>query len=163
MRGLNDFSEAWRDYLYANGEDYAAPDPDNFITRVQLISDSHEQLLEAMLKDEPDMELVAVYKEEIAFQREQLKETIGSFADYCRYRNYESEPIDIDDILNGLCSNGTNYFMYEVAVDWNNWGERAQRIWERLNDSYGCGLIHIQNDLCKLILKEVYDSKRQGE
>lgn len=163
MRCINDFSETWRNFLFANGEDFAGPDVDDILTRVDLISSCHEELLEEMLKTEPDMMIVSGYKEEIAFHRMQLEDIILLFAEYYHSHSFEKRTIDINEILDGFCSQGTNYFLYEIAKDWKEWGDRVFKIWDKLNDRYGNGLHYIQNDLCKLIMEEIYESKTEGE
>jgi hypothetical protein len=155
MKRLTEVGESWRDYLYANHNGYYN-DVKDFITRVHLISDSQEQLLETMLEDEPNMELVKECKEEIAFQRGQLEDIAKEFVDYYNSNIPSKQKLITDDILNDLCKEGTNDYLYEIATEWQEWGNKVHRIWDNLDDSYGRGLNYIHDDLCKLVMKEVY-------
>lgn len=153
MRRLNSVSEAWRNYLYANGDSHLN-DVDNFFTRMELITGSQEQILETMLLNEPDMQLVRECKEEIAFQREELKEMVTDFCNY--YENCVSskeQAVLPEEILDELCISGINGCLYEVAKDWEKLGKRAYLIWDKLNDSYSGGVSYIRDDLCKAVFE----------
>lgn len=155
MRILTDFGKAWRDYLYANSDSLCS-DADDFILRVQLISDSHDQILETMLEDTPNMDLVKECKDEIAFQIDHLKEMIGEFVDTADLP--DDCNLSMDEIISDLVFEGTKYYLYEIAAEWKQFGERAHKIFENLNDSYGYGIGYIGNDLCRLIYDEIYAS-----
>lgn len=154
MRRLSEFGREWRNYLYAN-QDALFNDAADFKTRVELISDAHEDLVKAMLEDEPDMQQVSDCKEEIRFQREQLTDIMQEFAtEYCSLSSGETVPTD--EILDEICNDATDHFMYEIATDWMDWGEKTQKIWNILNGEYDYNLLALHDDLCELIMDEVY-------
>lgn len=156
MKILNEYGEAWRNYLYANSNG-ERNDVKDFMIRLQLISDSHDQILETLLGTDPNVELIKECKDEIAFQREQLIYIVAEFIDYYFDNALKKEQVNPNDILNDLCIMGTKHILYELAEEWQTWGEKAQRISGKLNVLYGCGLDYIHDDLSKLIFKEVYE------
>lgn len=56
-------------------------------------------------------------------------------------------------------SYGTNGYLYEIAKEWKKVGKKAHEIWDQIDDSYGEGLNYIHDDLCRLIMIEVYGNK----
>lgn len=167
MRRLTKFGRAWRNYLYANC-DGIHNDAEDFIIRVQLISDNKEELMDAMLMDSPDMILVDECKAEVAFQRVQLQEMINEFIEFCKdSNNYTiSDVYDIltlDDILTDLCGEDIHNYLYEIAEEWKEWGEKVHTIWEVLKSNYGDSLINIHDSVCRLIMDEVYGEKPSVE
>lgn len=163
MRRLTTFGRAWRNYLFAYN-DGIHNDTKDFIVRVQLIKDDKEQLTDAMLMDNPDMELVGTCKSEIAFQKDQLQDMINEFIKFCKESsNYPAshadEMLTLDDILTDLCGEDIHSYLYEIADEWKEWGEKVHRIWDVLNDNYGNGHYYIHDDLCRLIMDEVYGNK----
>ena len=159
MKALTALGESWRDYLFANrygNHNYVK----DFMIRVELIRDSQEQILETMLDDVPNMELVAECKGEIAFQRTQLEYMINEFTHFSDV--HPGDMLSADEILMDLCDAATNSYLYEIAAEWKDWGEKSHVIYDKLNDMYGYGLDYIHDDLCKLILTEIlnYEIKR---
>lgn len=160
MRKLTEIGEQWRNYLYAN-LDGKYNDAEDFITRIQLIDDNHEQILETMLEINPDMELVKACKEEIIFQIEALNDLVEEFIDYYNnsyHTNENVESITLESFLTEFRYSTTNSYLYEIAEDWQNWGIKSNNIWEKLSDRYGNGLQHIHDDLCLLIMDEAYNN-----
>lgn len=153
MRKLTEIEEQWRNYLYAN-YDGKYNDAEDFIARIQLIDDSHDQILETMLENNPDMELVKACKEEIIHQIDALKDLVAEFVDY--YNNSDNtKDITLESLLTEFRYSATNSYLYEIAEDWQNWGIKSNNIWKKLSDSYGNGLQHIHDDLCILIMDEL--------
>lgn len=158
MRRLTDLGKSWINYLFAN-DDGEHNDIQDFLVRVSLINNSHVQILETMLDDIPNMDLVKECKDEIAFQRFQLEDMMNEFVDFTNLP--VDERLSADEILTDLCDAGTNSYLYEIASEWQEWGEKAHRIWDKLNDCYGHGLHYIHNDLCRLIMVEVHGDKEE--
>lgn len=157
MKILTDCGKAWRNYLYANYNG-KFNDIDDFITRIQLISDSQEQLLETMLEIEPNLALVTECKEEIDFQKGELADIVREFVDF--YNDnfpYDEDKLIDTEILIELCHEGINCYWYEIAMDWKEWGEKAHKIWVNINDNNGYGLYYIHDTLCEMIMNEVYE------
>lgn len=153
MRILTELGAAWRNYLYAN-RDGKFNDAEDFLIRVELITDSHSQILETMLENEPNMDLVKECKDEIAYQRNQLEDMVKEFVEFANLpADYTQSS---DEILTDLCDAGSASYLYEIASDWKEWGVKVNRISERLNDSYGYGIGYVHDELCKLIMEEVY-------
>jgi hypothetical protein len=67
------------------------------------------------------------------------------------------QKVSADEILLDICNAAINGYLYEIASEWKDWGEKSLRIFERLNDMYGYGIGYIHDDLCKLILSEILD------
>lgn len=161
-RRLNEIGMAWRNYLYANDAGIHN-DAKNFMIRLDLIGSSHDQILETMLEDAPDMELVKACKEEIKFQREQLEEMIGEFVDYCK----DNCSVDIilkdtcrtdaaDDILNDICTKGTNGYFYVIAEEWKEWDKNIQEIYESLSEKSNSDISDIHDDLFESFMQLIY-------
>jgi len=159
MKKLTEIEKLWRDYLYAN-HDGVYNDVENFMIRISLINDSREALLETMLEDEPNMELVKECKEEIAFQKEQLEDIVKELIEYDSHNNgiFPDKQKEINVIIDDLCREGSIDSFYRIAEEWQSWGERTHRIWYELNECYNGKLYHIHDDLCKLIMEEIYNS-----
>ncbi len=154
MKRLGVVETEWRNYFYAN-IDGTYNDIKNFMVRVELISDSHEQIVEGVLKD--NSELVRECKEEIMFQKEQLKETITEFIEFCMSNADSDIETDTEEILMDIADNGTSSIFYIVVDDWKNWGNKSNEIWKSLNTNHKNDLNYIHDDLCKLIMQEVYN------
>ena len=157
MRRLTHFYEQWRNYLYAY-KDGAYNDVNDLIIRINIINNSHEQLLEAMLCKEPNMELVEDCRTEILYQKETLEDLVNEFVEY--FNNSNKEKIEKDYILEGVAKEGNQNDLYIIAEEWREWGEKANRIWSKLNDNYD-QLNSLQDDLCKMIMDEVYGKQQK--
>jgi len=122
MYRLTGFTRAWRNYLYANKEGNYN-NCEDFITRVQLITDSHEQILENVLSENRSEELEKACLEEIEFQLENLIDLIDEFIDY--YFRNNSEGISKtnspkEEIIDSLRKKGTADALYLVADEWKD-------------------------------------------
>jgi len=159
MIRLYEFGAAWRDYLYANHEG-KHNDIEGFLIIIELIHEIQEGILEIMLRDEQDMELVKLNIKDIMFYKEHIKYLVNEFADYytekCNIPARQDPKAIADDILNDLGLATTDSYLYKIAKDWKEWGAKAKRVCNKLNDSYGNGLYYLHNDLCRLIMEEVY-------
>lgn len=128
MRRLTPLTLVWRNFLYANQDGYAN-DPEEFMTRVSLIQNERDSILEQMLKEEPDMFLVEAAKEEIAFQVENLEEIIQEFSNYAeRYHFYDSLELLQKEICEGLRHGGMESELYIVTQDWQEYAANALRV-----------------------------------
>lgn len=128
MRRLTPLTLVWRNFLYANQDGYAN-DPEEFMTRVSLIQNERDSILEQMLKEEPDMFLVEAAKEEIAFQVENLEEIIQEFSNYAeRYHFYDSLELLQKEICEGLQREGMESELYIVTQDWQEYADNALRV-----------------------------------
>ncbi len=128
MRRLTPLTLVWRNFLYAN-KDGHANDPEEFVTRVSLIQNGRDSILEQMLKEEPDMFLVGVEKEEIAFQLENLEEMLQEFSKYAeRYHFYDSLELLQKEICEGLQREGMESEFYIVTQDWQEYADNALRV-----------------------------------
>jgi|GEM_PF-2555245 len=158
MKRLDDVGKSWRDYLYAN-HDGEYNDPKDFMVRVSIIYDCQEQVLDAMLEDNPDMASVKESKEEIVFQREALEDIAEEFVAYHNSNLSHKLKIEKSIILYMFCKRETENYFYQIAEEWESLGEKAHSLWEKLGNSYGSGLIYIHEDLCKLIMEEYKENE----
>ncbi len=114
--------------MYANQDGYAN-DPEEFLTRVQLIQDGRDGILEQMLKEEPDMFLVEVAKQEIAFQLDNLEDMIQEFSQYAEgYHFYESIELLQKEVCEDLQSAGTESELYIIAEEWQEYAANARKV-----------------------------------
>lgn len=128
MRRLTPLTLVWRNFLYANQDGYAN-DPKEFGARVSLIQSGRDTILEQMLKEEPDMSLVGVEKEEIAFQLENIKEMLQEFSKYAeRYHFYDSQELLQKEICEELQREGMESDLYIVTRDWQEYADNALRV-----------------------------------
>lgn len=128
MRRLTPFTLVWRNFLYANQDGYAN-DPKEFRARVSLIQSGRDTILEQMLNEEPDMSLVGVEKEEIAFQLENIKEMLQEFSKYAeRYHFYDSQELLQKEICEELQREGMESDLYIVTQDWQEYADNALRV-----------------------------------
>lgn len=151
MRALLGCGKEWRNYLYANSSAFHN-DVDDFLIRVQLISDSHAEILATMMLDEPNMGLVKECLVEIQYQTNVLSDMINEFIEYAN--PHEGIELSANELIDGLCKHGTDDYLYQVADDWKEFGEKANKLCSKLNDKHSNVLNYIQDDLCKLILDD---------
>ncbi len=151
MRALIGYGREWRNYLYANSSAFHN-DVNDFLIRVQLISDSHADILETMMLVEPNMELVKECKDEIQFQINMLRDMLKEFILYANPT--EGIELSADELLDGLCNHGVDDYLYQIADDWKEFGEKARELFSKLNDLHSNVFNYIQDDLCKLILDD---------
>lgn len=137
MRRLTPFTLIWRNFLYAN-QDGNANDPKEFLTRMSLIQNSREEILEQMLKPKPDLFVVGVAKEEIEFQLENLEEMLQEFSRYAKeYHFYESMELLQKEVCEDLQSAGTESELYIIAEEWNEYAANATKVIQEMPESLG--------------------------
>lgn len=137
MRRLNPFTFIWRNFLYAN-KNGQKNDSEDFLTRVSLIQDARDAILEQMIKPEPDLFLVGVAKEEIAFQLENLEEMLQEFSRYAKeYHFYESMELLQKEVCEDLQSAGTESELYIIAEEWNEYAANATKVIQEMPESPG--------------------------
>ncbi len=135
MRRLTPFTLIWRNFLYAN-QDGNANDPKEFLTRMLLIQNSREEILEQMLKPKPDLFVVGVAKEEIEFQLENLEEMMQEFSRYAKeYHFYETMELLQKEVCEDLQSAGTESELYIIAEEWNEYAANATRVIQEMPES----------------------------
>lgn len=128
MRQLTPLTLVWRNFLYANQDGYAN-DPEEFMTRISLIQDERDSILEQMLKPEPDLFLVEVAKQEIAFQLDNLEDMIQEFSQYAEgYHFYESIGLLQKEVCEDLQSAGTESELYIIVEEWQEYAANARKV-----------------------------------
>lgn len=141
MRRLTPLTLVWRNFLYANQDGYAN-DPEDFLIRVQLIQNERDGILEQMLKSEPDLFLVEVAKQEIAFQLDNLEDMIQEFSQYAEgYHFYESMELLKKEVCEDLQSAGTESELYIIVEEWQEYAANARKVVQEVPDcsSFGVG------------------------
>lgn len=152
MIQLNKQGVAWRNYLFANHTS-SEKDIDNFKTRVSLIGSAKEQWMETLLTNEPNRELINECKEEIDFQKENLKPMLQEFVESCKDRNIETN--SVDEMLNDICQADCNSGLYRIIADWEDIAKAADSMWNMLEDRFGRELNYMRDDLCELFMDTV--------
>lgn len=160
MRILNDVTKSWRDFFYANQGNYEY-EPKDFLIALELIGDSRSDILDAVMDDDPDREaIIKDAKEEISFQREKIEEMVKGFIEFT---SVDKSTFDVQATIDYIIDYNTKSEFYIVIDEWKEWGGKAHKIWDNLSNMYGNGLSHIYDDLCTLIMNEVYDyPKNEG-
>jgi hypothetical protein len=160
MIRLTDIGRSWRNYLFAN-QDASYNDVKDFMTSVELITDSREQLVNSMLTDVPDMILVEECRQEIAYQRMQLKDMMCEFVEQINNDiEVESTPEALaNDFIDEISENGTQAYFFKIAKEWEEYSEKTENIWNCLSKSsdikiYSTSSFH--DDICKIYFDEMY-------
>ncbi|MBO5239160.1 MAG: hypothetical protein J6B50_10375 [Lachnospiraceae bacterium] len=139
MRRLNPLTMAWRDFFYAYHDGYFN-DNEEIGIRVQMIQDERENILEQVLKSNPDWKLVEESKQEINFQLEEVEDIVKEFSQQytTRYR-FGIEPDEIQKIiLEDFSSYGTESEFYLVVDEWKELAENAHQVLQGLEEECGC-------------------------
>ncbi len=126
MRRLTPLTLVWRNYLYANKDGYYN-DSEDFLARVSLIQDEKDYLGTEILKEDPDWKTIQLSKEEIGYQIENLEDMAKDFSEYAKY--FLPEPDNLQDLfLDDIKNHGTESDFYQVAVDWQEYANRADEV-----------------------------------
>lgn len=161
MKRLCDIKKAWRDYLYAYDEgEYN--DADELLSRVEIISECHEDIIKNILKHEPDMEEVDKCREEILFQRAGLEKLTREFIKYLKNNFIFKEDIMFmcDSMLEGFCNDGTRDSFYITALDWEQLAREAQNIWISFNVKCAGKLCFEHDEFIKLTMDGLLNIKK---
>lgn len=156
MRKLNKQGLAWRNYAFAY-DGGIEKDIEDFKIRVSLIGDAKEQWMETLLTNEPNQDLVNECKEEIKFQKENLKPLFQEFVDYCNNRNIKAD--SVEEMLDDICRHDINSEMYIICCDWEDIGKEAESLWNQLNELSDGEIHYLKDDFCKLFM----DTMRSNE
>lgn len=136
MRRLTPLTLVWRNFLYANPDGYHN-DSEELLSRVSLIQDEREMILNQMLGDKPDMNEIQMSKEEITFQIKNLEDMVEEFIQFSeRYQFYETPEELQDMILNDLLKEGMESEFYIVAQDWKEYAANADQIIKGFKESF---------------------------
>ncbi|MGL6198719.1 MAG: hypothetical protein ACRC3H_07275 [Lachnospiraceae bacterium] len=148
MFQLNKLTKEWRNYLYANRAG-SCNDPEDFMARVDLISDSHEQILENILSGNKSEDIEKASLEEIDFQLENLNDLVDEFIEYYS-ANATNNALDLDnlknDIIKELREKGTTGSMYIVANEWCKFKTDSQ-LMERFQNQ-----VELYDEVCKCVM-----------
>lgn len=136
MRRLTPLTLVWRDFLYVNPDGYHN-DSEELLSRVSLIQDERERIMDQMLRDKPDMNEIQMSKEEITFQIKNLEDMVKEFIQYSeRYQFYETPEELQDMILEDLLKEGMESEFYIVVSDWKEYAANADQIMKEFKDSF---------------------------
>lgn len=133
MRRLTAFTYVWRNYLYANQEGLFN-DPDDFLTRMSLIQDSKEEILNQALSSKPDQDIIYAAKEEIAFQLDSMEGMIQEFSQYADKYHLEQSPEKLQEYFKEDVVKNDN--LYAVASEWYEYAENAKEVIQGMAASY---------------------------
>ena len=130
MRQLNAVTLAWRNFMFTSFETSFEKENEikEFDSRISLIQDSRESMLEELSKDNPNVELIKGCREEIIFQKDELSELVNRFGEYweseCQGTNRE---IIENEVLDSF-SKGTESYFYQVVYDWQEYADYAWNV-----------------------------------
>lgn len=156
MMRLDEEGRAIRDFLFANYK--SGIDIDDIEMMIDIIENAKEDWINEAVKEavtgSSDKDVIDGYKEEIEYQRAQLKPYIKELAAYCDEQNII---INETEVLDNICQYGTKSSLYRIITEWKDIAEFADNIWDRIDDSYGRGLGYLRDDMCKYIMDELED------
>ncbi|GEM_PF-2827182 len=125
MTRLTTITYLWRNYLYANRSGYFN-DADGFLTRMSLIRDSKEEILNQILSTMPDQAMIEAAKEEIEYQLDMMKDMVEEYSQYVeKYHIFESPEECQKYFLEDLV---TNEYFYTVAFEWKEYADNALEV-----------------------------------
>lgn len=156
MIRLTEEGVLWRDFFFANNNGYFIPDYDVFETRVSLIADAKENLMEQILSDNPNNELIRAYKEEIEFQKENLSETMDEFIKYCKKNG--SNASDKKELFEDIVNNDFSSGLWKILEDWKPITKYINTVTEKLEELHE-NIPDLKDDLSKLMMDSMRDNE----
>lgn len=155
MMRLNESGKMLRNFIFADRE-RGKIDIKDVAVRISIIDDMKDQIFEEIIKEEPDQEVITACRDDIEYQAAELRDIFRNYPDYAvGYR----EKMTLDELMEDVVKNGRESSLQRIIDDWTDIADFAEKVWDRLDDSYGRGLDYMKDDLCEIIMDEIYDSK----
>lgn len=142
MTRLTTLTKLCRNYLFSNPEAIDRQYVSDIKTRLQIITDSREQLLDALLKeDSEDVNLVKDCKDEIKYQLKMLDDFIEEFTEYCIGNGLDIEKKDVSDSLN--LHMGIESDLYIICSEWEIIGIHARTFISQMDAVWPTEDLHV--------------------
>ena len=154
MIRLTDEGVLWRNFFFANHKGYFKADYDEFETRVSIISDAKEEIMEQILRDNPDNAWIEELKKEIEFQKEEMAKIIDGFIEYCRENN--TSPSDRKELLADIVNNDFDSGLWKILEEWKPITKYINSVTDKLEELYG-GELDLRDDVTKIMMDNMQD------